>query len=234
MKIISELSALFLLLPAFGAVVVGANGIRSKAARTSRKLQQHCKQCETLPIVFHIFSNEDGSNSAAQLWNDTHIGKEVANLNSKWAETPFKFELRTVTRTTNEAYATGDAGNHYNFMFPLAGEYRLGGKDTVNVFVQDGSSVCGRGGFAHDSMQDIKMFPVDKFSREDYVVLCGMSVFELDENIMTHEIGHWFGKCRSTSSIFCILLNGMQHVLTLFFASARLNRFAAYIRRIHL
>jgi hypothetical protein len=195
MKIISQLSALFLLLPAFGAVVVGANGIRSQAVSSSRKLQMHCLQCETMPIVFHIFSKTDGSNAAATLWNDTQIDMEVENLNKQWSETPFKFELRKITRTTNEAYATGNAGDS-NFMYPLVGEFRLGDKDTVNIFVQDGGAVCSQGGFAHESMAAIEMFPVDKFSREDYVVVCGMSTFQMNENILTHEIGHWMGKTR--------------------------------------
>lgn len=37
------------------------------------------------------------------------------------------------------------------------------------------------------------MFPVDEFTNKDYVFLCGKSTFVGDQNILTHEVGHWFG-----------------------------------------
>jgi len=170
------------------ALLVGAEAVRSS---TARKLDETCIQCHTLPIAFHLFENVNQDLPTAKFWNDTQISMEVDNLNAKFALTPFKFELRTINRVIDNGKAQGDA-SWTGFTDGAVGEHRVGGRDTVNVFVNDGY-VCSFGGFAHQNQESPLMFPVDTYSRKDYAFLCGMSTFQLDENILTHEIGHWFG-----------------------------------------
>lgn len=149
MKIIFHLSPLLLLPILFNSVVRGTN------VRTSngRKLQDEpCIQCHELDVPFHILERSDRSSDASQ-WTNTHITLEVDNLNARMVGTPFKFKLRTITNTLDDAKNVGD-GTWKGFATVVADELRVGGRTSLNVFVNDGF-VCGFGGVANQEFQDV-------------------------------------------------------------------------------
>lgn len=176
-------SALLLLLP------IGSVALRSqrgeKGPNSTRKLQTLCTQCYRIDLVFHVLGNGAGDNNAAKFWTDAKIKQEVDNLNQRWANTPFLFIFKSTTRQKDDAWAVGDVYN-MGFTNDVVGKLRVGGRTTANVFINDGT-VCNTSGFARSAITT-QFFPVDQFSRADFIFLCGDVT---DPTLFTHEMGHW-------------------------------------------
>jgi hypothetical protein len=173
--------AVFLLIP-----VTALRSDYTERHHQSRNLQATCIQCREIEVVFHILGNVAKTNDAATMWPDERFIKEINSLNSLWSKTPFKFKFRSSTRQFNDNWAFGDAFNP-TFTTEVVSALRVGGRATANVFVNDGP-VCSTGGFARSAVTQ-QFFPVDQFSSDDYIFLCG-GVY--DKNLVTHEFGHWF------------------------------------------
>jgi hypothetical protein len=166
------------------------SGLRAKeiVKDESRELQAPwCKQCESIDLIFHVLGNAANSNDAAILWTDEKIQRNVEQQNILWADTPFIFKLKGITRQTNDYWSLGDPLDE-SFTNDVVGTLRKGGRTTANIFINDGV-VCKNGGYARISISDY-FFPVDQFSRSDFVFLCGSIVD--DNNLIAHELGHWF------------------------------------------
>jgi hypothetical protein len=146
-----------------------------------------CLQCETLDMVFHIIGNAEMSNPGYTLWTDAAIQKNVDQQNALWAQTPFRFRLAATKRYSNDEWAYGN-GYDTDFVYDLVGQLRMGGRKTVNIFTNDGADICGWIGNGVAAYKD-SFFPVNKFSREDYLFLCGTQVDQ--ENLLAHQLGHW-------------------------------------------
>jgi hypothetical protein len=166
--------------------VIALRGEKNDFQVHSRNLQATCTQCREIEIVFHVLANVAKTNDAATMWPDDRFIKEISTLNSLWSNTPFKFKFRSSTRQSNDAWAVGDVFNP-TFTKEVVGALRVGGRATANVFINDGP-VCSTGGFARAAVTQ-QFFPVDQFSSNDYIFLCGGIE---DKNLVTHEFGHWF------------------------------------------
>jgi hypothetical protein len=149
-----------------------------------------CVRCETVEVVFHILGNAAGTSDAATLWTDENIQGEIANLNEKWSNTPFQFVHQTTTRHFRDDWASGDGTADW-FADSIAAELRIGGRTTANVFVNDGN-ICSVSGYSKSAFS-ANMWPVDQFSKADHIFLCGKVVHTNNPDILTHELGHWFG-----------------------------------------
>lgn len=152
-----------------------------------------CTQCKTIYVAFHLLEDVAGTSNTATLWSDAQIAIEIDNLNNQWSNTPFKFELLEggIDRQQDDFRNTMDQFNREQLDI-IAADSRMGGRTTVNVFVNDGA-VCGPSGLATDDSANPNMFPVGEFSTLDRVSICGNAPFPMHSFIMSHEIGHWLG-----------------------------------------
>jgi len=148
--------------------------------------------------------NDDGNNNneliksnAATLWTDAQIQTEMKILQRNWSATPFRFILRQVVRTYNDEWSNFDINRSEDFDDEVVAKLRIGGRTTLNIFINDGS--CTRdpatgvlGGQAIHDFNDL-LWPDDTFSRRDFISMCSQIIHSYNENLLTHEIGHWFG-----------------------------------------
>jgi hypothetical protein len=111
----------------------------------------------------------------------------VNQQNTLWNKTPFQFRLKEIKRYANNDWAYGN-GYDSDFVNDLVGQLRIGGRKTINIFTNDGEDICGWIGNGIAAISD-KFFPVNQFSRDDYIFLCGTQVDKY--NLLAHQLGHW-------------------------------------------
>jgi hypothetical protein len=138
-------------------------------------------------MVFHIIGNSDSSNPGYTLWTDAAIQNNVNKQNTLWANTPFQFRLKEIKRYSNNDWAYGN-GYDAEFVNDLVGKLRIGGRKAVNIFTNDGKDICSWIGNGIAAITD-QFFPVNQFSRGDYIFLCGTQVNKY--NLLAHQLGHW-------------------------------------------
>ncbi|GAA3752518.1 hypothetical protein HDA32_004538 [Spinactinospora alkalitolerans] len=146
-------------------------------------------QPETIPVVFHVVSAEDGTGDI----DNATIGEQIAVMNRGFGgdyggvDTGFRFELAKVTRTANDAWF-GDFGANEQ---AIKRELRQGDAGVLNLYSIDmGQGLLGRSTFPQD---------YESNSRSDGVVIDyrtvpggGRDKFDLGHT-GTHETGHWLG-----------------------------------------
>ncbi|MFL5359151.1 zinc metalloprotease [Archangium sp.] len=138
-------------------------------------------------VYWHVINN--GTGIANGDIPQSQIDAQISVLNAAYANTPFRFTLAGVDRTTNSTWYTAtDTGNAQTKM---KATLRKGGAGDLNVY----SNNMGRGllGWA--------TFPSSYASnpKDDGVVILyssvpGGSAAPYNEgDTLTHEAGHWFG-----------------------------------------
>jgi len=147
----------------------------------------------TIPVVFHVIRSGSGVSNGDI--TDKMITDQIAVLNGAYsgatggANTPFRFTLTTVTRTTNSTWFNGCYSSTTELQMKSA--LRVGGPDTLNIYSCNPSS--GILGYA--------TFPSSYASNpaRDGVVILYSSVpggsaapYNLGDTA-THEVGHWLG-----------------------------------------
>lgn len=192
-------SLLLLLLPSFATARVG-NDEGQRFLEESRRLDgfASCIQCKTIQVAFHILADTAGTGPTAMKWTDEQLAAEIVNLNTQWADTAFKFELREldgIDRHVRDDWNQADLTNK-DARDTIAQGIRVGGPTTVNVYVNDNAQLCETAGIATSVESDI-MYPEDEFVGTDQVSICGINTADRHSFIMSHEVGHWLslGKC---------------------------------------
>jgi hypothetical protein len=147
----------------------------------------------TIPVVFHVIRKGSGVSNGDL--TDAMITDQIAVLNDAYsgatggANTPFRFSLTAVTRTTNSTWFTGCYSSTTEQQMKSA--LRVGGPETLNIYSCSPSS--GILGYA--------TFPSSYASNpsRDGVVILYSSVpggsaapYNLGDTA-THEVGHWLG-----------------------------------------
>lgn len=141
----------------------------------------------TVPVAVHVINQGDGiENGDVPL---SRIQAQVDVLNNAYADSPYRFELVQVDRTTNAAWYTMGAGSTAERQAKTA--LRVGGPETLNVYTANpGGGLLGWATFPWWYEGD----PVD-----DGVVLLHSSLpggdaapYNLGDT-GTHEVGHWLG-----------------------------------------
>jgi hypothetical protein len=141
----------------------------------------------TIPVYWHVVNKGTGiSNGDIP---QTQIDSSISVLNAAYANTPFRFSLAGVTRTTNSTWYTAGPGTAAEAAMKTA--LRVGTADDLNIY----SSSPGGGllGWA--------TFPSSYASKpkDDGIVILYSSVpggtaSPYNEgDTATHEIGHWLG-----------------------------------------
>ncbi|MDS1270503.1 zinc metalloprotease [Lipingzhangella sp. LS1_29] len=169
---------------------------QEEAAELDRQLRQAAPEripeqhgARTIPVVLHVVADTDGT---GELSRDT-VQEQVTVLNDAFSgayggfDTGFRFSLREVTRTTDDAWFHRFAANERE----VKRELRVGGPEVLNIYsTRLGAGVLGR-----------STFPQDYAERpyNDGVVIDHRSVpggahtnFDLGHTA-THEVGHWLG-----------------------------------------
>ena len=186
-------SLVLLLLPSFVTARVG-NTVGQRFLEESRRLEgfDSCIQCKTIQVAFHMFQDTAGTGPTATKWTDAQLDAEIVNLNTQWANTPFKFEMREldgIDRHVRDDWNQADLTNK-DIRDNIAVGIRVGGPTTVNVYVNDNAQICETAGMATSVESDI-MYPEDEFVGTDQVSICGINTADRHTFIMSHEVGHW-------------------------------------------
>ncbi len=152
----------------------------------SKRAQARAAGSVNINVYWHVINN--GTGLANGDIPQTQIDSSVAVLNAAYKNTPFKFTLVSVDRTTNSTWYTCAGGGCESKM---KGALRKGGAGDLNVY----SNNMGRGllGWA--------TFPSSYASNPtmDGVVILyssvpgGTAAPYNQGDTLTHEAGHWFG-----------------------------------------
>ena len=166
---------------------------KKRIPRNAARRVPSCDQCETIEVAFHILGNAAGDSKAAVLWTDESIRGQVESLNSQWVGTPFRFVHRGTTRSFRDDWAYSSYFDQF-YVDQYATELRVGGRKTLNVFVNDGTCSISAG-FSSIAYMNPEMWPDDEFTRADRIHLCSETAWtgNNDNYILTHEIGHMLG-----------------------------------------
>jgi hypothetical protein len=140
----------------------------------------------TVSVYWHVINN--GTGIANGDIPQSQIDSQIAVLNAAYANTPFKFALAGVDRTTNATWYTSSGGTSETAMKTAL---RQGTADDLNIYSNNmGGGLLGWATFPSSYASQPKM---------DGVVILFSSVpggtaapYNLGDTA-THEIGHWFG-----------------------------------------
>lgn len=170
------------------------------ARRRSRsEIRSVCIGCETIDLIFHVLEDKARRSNAVEFLTDDNIAEQVAVLNEHFAETPFRFAHRETIRTTNDDWAYKQTFGR-DLSATIASKLRKGGADVANLFFTDGTCI-DTGGFASLPFEN-GMFPRGYYSKYDFIFLCPWTLSAGDNRdgaTITHEVGHWLGKCQIAS-----------------------------------
>jgi hypothetical protein len=140
----------------------------------------------TIPVYWHVINNGTGlSNGDIP---QTQIDSSIAVLNAAYANTPFRFSLAAVTRTTNSSWYTCTGSTCESQM---KNALRQGSADDLNIYSNNmGGGLLGWATFPSSYASQPKM---------DGVVILyssvpgGTAVPYNEGDTLTHEVGHWAG-----------------------------------------
>jgi hypothetical protein len=140
----------------------------------------------TVNVYWHVINN--GTGIANGDIPQTQIDSQMAVLSAAYANTPFKFNLVSVDRTTNATWYTSTGGTSESAMKTAL---RQGTADDLNIYSNNmGGGLLGWATFPSSYTSSPKL---------DGVVILFSSVpggtaspYNLGDTA-THEVGHWFG-----------------------------------------
>jgi Pregnancy-associated plasma protein-A len=140
----------------------------------------------TISVYWHVINN--GTGIANGDIPQSQIDSQISVLNAAYANTPFRFALAAVDRTTNSSWYTSSGGTSESQM---KNALRRGTADDLNVYSNNmGGGLLGWATFPSSYASSPKM---------DGVVILFSSVpggtaapYNLGDTA-THEIGHWLG-----------------------------------------
>ncbi|GEN07512.1 Pregnancy-associated plasma protein-A [Myxococcus fulvus] len=141
----------------------------------------------TVPTYFHVVNK--GTGIANGDIPESQINAQLAVLNAAYQNTPFRFVLQGITRTTNSKWYALKSGSANERAMKKA--LRQGGKESLNIYSANLSG--GLLGWA--------TFPSSYASnpQQDGVVILyssvpgGTAVPYNEGDTGTHEVGHWLG-----------------------------------------
>ncbi len=139
-----------------------------------------------VPVYWHVINN--GTGIANGDIPQTQIDSSIAVLNAAYANTPLRFTLAGVTRTTNSAWYTTTGGSTEQQM---KSALRQGSADDLNVYSNNmGGGLLGWATFPSSYASSPSL---------DGVVILyssvpgGTAVPYNEGDTLTHEVGHWAG-----------------------------------------
>jgi len=159
-----------------------------KAKRAARGVDtQRAIGSVTVPVYFHVVNK--GTGLANGDVPASQISDQINVLNAAFANTPFRFALQGVTRTTNSIWYTMGHGSTAERDAKAA--LRVGGPETLNIYSANvGGGLLGWATFPSD---------YTRAPSNDGVVLLFSSLpggsaapYNLGDT-GTHEVGHWAG-----------------------------------------
>jgi hypothetical protein len=170
--------------------------IADSDARTSARLAGGALRAAgsvTFPVAVHVINN--GTGIANGDISDSMIASQIRVLNDAYAgatggvNTPFRFTLVSVDRTTNASWYVMTPGSTAEKQAKTA--LRSGGADTLNIYTANiGNDLLGWATFPSDYAQRPQMDGVVLL----YSSLPGGSAVPYNEgDTGTHEVGHWLG-----------------------------------------
>jgi len=136
----------------------------------------------SIPLHFAVLESEDGRGNIS----DAQLLDMVNAVNYGFRDTPFSFFHIGTHRAQNDTYFKCDPAFEENFK----SEYRVGGMETLNVFL---CNLFADGRFGIYGVAD---FPTEEFSVYDGVILMNPTLpkegvtYDYMEAIVTHEVGH--------------------------------------------
>jgi len=141
----------------------------------------------TVSVYWHVINN--GTGIANGDVPQTQIDNQIAVLNAAYANTPFRFSLVSVDRTTNATWYT--ATDSTTAETQMKNALRQGTADDLNVYSNNmGGGLLGWATFPSSYASSPKMDGVVIL----YSSLPGGTAAPYNEgDTATHEIGHWFG-----------------------------------------
>lgn len=141
----------------------------------------------TVPVVFHVINN--GTGTANGDVPNSQISEQINALNAAYANTPFRFDLVAVSRTTNPNWYTMAPGSVAEAQAKAA--LRQGGAGTLNIYsANPGGGLLGWATFP----QDYNRNPSNDGVVILYASMPGGSAEPYNEgDTGTHEVGHWLG-----------------------------------------
>jgi hypothetical protein len=141
----------------------------------------------TIPVYWHVINKGTGiSNGDIP---QSQIDASISVLNAAYANTPFRFSLVGVTRTTNSSWYTAGPGSTAEKEMKTA--LRVGSADDLNVYSNNpGGGYLGWATFPSSYSSK----PKDDGIVVLYSSVPGGTAAPYNEgDTATHEVGHWLG-----------------------------------------
>jgi hypothetical protein len=153
-----------------------------------------------IPVAFHVISAGSGAENGDI--PSRMLRAQIAHLNTAYAgadegagetsaNTPFRFELLSVDRTTNAEWFSAAPGSAAERAMKAA--LHVGDARTLNFYTTDGAGFLGWSSFpfefASDPLQDGVVVYFDSLPGGS---CCGDLVYNAGDT-GTHEVGHWLG-----------------------------------------
>ncbi|WP_224248335.1 zinc metalloprotease [Hyalangium gracile] len=140
----------------------------------------------TVNVYWHVINN--GAGTASDL-TQAKIDGQIAVLNAAYANTPFRFALVSVSRTTNATWYTATHGSTAESQMKNA--LRQGTADDLNIYSNNmGGGLLGWATFPSSYASSPKMDGVVLL----YSSVPGGTAAPYNEgDTGTHEVGHWLG-----------------------------------------
>ncbi len=161
--------------------------MKSNAAKASGDTPGYARAIGsvTIDVYFHVITDTKGTGALT----DTQINNQMNVLNRAYANTPFKFNLVTVSRTANDAWYTAGYGSTAETQMKTA--LRKGDATDLNFYTNNmGGGLLGWATFPSDYASKPLM--------DGVVVLVhslpgGTAAPYNEGDTATHEVGHWLG-----------------------------------------
>lgn len=142
----------------------------------------------TIPVVFHVIRSLEGGGNIVGNLSRKRIKRQIAVLNNAYGSTRYRFELRRITRTTNNSWYAMAMGSVQEAQAKRA--LHRGGAGTLNVYSAAMPDNLGWATFPWE---------YDGHPKMDGVVIrwtttpSGHAGRFTHGDTATHEVGHWLG-----------------------------------------
>ncbi|KAF3928257.1 Ulilysin [Arthrobotrys entomopaga] len=170
-----------------------ARAFQRANARTSRFADIASDRTIVVDTYFHIVATDETEENG---WvPQEKMDKQLEVMNTQYASTGIKFDLKGTSRTVNKEWATFSVeSNDTSTELAMKKKLRQGGYDALNVYFRPlGDGLLGICPFPDDVAADSDDFWMDGCQVLHSSVPGGSTKnYNLGVTV-THEVGHWFG-----------------------------------------
>jgi hypothetical protein len=149
----------------------------------------------TIAVYFHVINNgpavDNGDVTTRMLRDQIDVLNASYSGETGGANTPFRFVIAGIDRTTNSEWFTATPGSFAERAMKSA--LRIGDASTLNLYTNNSGSVSSILGWGSLPSLYEKAPLMDGVVIDYQTLPCGSAYPYNEGDVATHEVGHWFG-----------------------------------------